>query len=283
MSHSNSLFRSLASDALPQSKSRNSWQNVCTLETNLEDYCERADSPKVRECRYEHLQRVRYESKLLQENAFLKLQLSQTKIELDQLLHSTNKNSRGPALFRSLAPKKYIQMSSDDSSCGLFSEAPTVRTGSARKSKENDHFHTYRDHADTKRSCLRSFIFGKRNQKVIDKAEEHYDQSRRNYHVTDLTSGSYNQKSKKEGRDDYNDADSRNDVYEMSLQDSSRGRVGMKQKKSHNLSLDFPNNRHHRSQYYDRKYEEIEANQSRLPVIYESPCNKFNRFERVEL
>ncbi len=219
-----------------------------------------------------------YESRLREENAALKYQLSLARTEIE---HLQNSKQQGPTLFCSLVPKKYTQMKSDLSSCGVVSDAPTIRMGSSKRCKETkvrkpkSNLGRGVDHTT---SCVRSFIYGKR----LSKANEEDGTIQR----TEKRQWKPNKNGvMKEERDDR--------LNKNSWVNFSKNSFGQRKKSDEEFVSqtrdvikrveNFPmkSNSSKSTLYYD--HEEVEVINSHLPVIYESLQEVFNVDDKIEI
>lgn len=272
-----SAFQSVASDASCQGKSqRNSnderddviygsenWHRDWLYDHIDEDTGNRNDSLQVEND---------YESRLREENAALKFQLSLARTEIKQL---QNSKQHGATLFCSLVPKKYAQIKSDQSNCGVVSDAPTVRMGSSKKYKETRDSKVKKRNShlvrgiDSTNSCVRSFIYGKRFDKpkeedtIVQCTEKRRWRSSRN-------------KVREEERDDLlTESSWVNFSKDKALVHQARDKI----KTSENLRM---KSGVYKSTLY-RDYEEFEVIDSHLPVIYESLQDVFDVDDKVEI
>ena len=213
-----------------------------------------------------------YESKLLEENAALKLQLALARTEIE---HLQNSKQHGATLFCSLAPKKYAQIKSDQSAYGVESDAQTVRMGSSSKCKEtkdskpkkrSSHLDRGLDYTN---SCVRSFIYGKRFNKQKEEGTIAQHTGKRPWK-------SNKNKVREEERDD--------------LLNISSGVNASKNKAFISQTLDkiksVENFRMKSGAYNSTLYhghEEVEVINSHLPVIYESLHDVFDVDDKVEI
>jgi hypothetical protein len=208
-----------------------------------------------------------YESKLLEENAALKFQLSLARTEIE---HLQNSKQHGATLFCSLAPKKYAKIKSDQSAYGVESDAQTVRMGSSSKDSKLKKRSSHLDRGlDYTNSCVRSFIYGKRFNKPTEEVATAQRTGKRPWK-------SKTNKVREEERDD--------------LLNVSSGVNFSKKKAFNRQTLDkiksvenfrMKSGTHNSTLYHD--HEEVEVTNSHLPVIHESLHDVFDVDDKVEI
>lgn len=215
-----------------------------------------------------------YESRLREENAALKIQLSLARTEIENL---QNSKQQGTTLFCSLVPKKYTQMKSDQSTCGVVSDAPTIRMGSSKRCKETK-VRKPKSSADYTNSCVRSFIYGKRFSKANEEDETIQRTEKRQWKYN-------NNEVIKDDRDDL--------LNKCSWVNFSRNSFGQYKKSDKEFAsqtrdatnrienLPMKSNSYKSTLYYD--HEEVEVINSHLPVIHESLEEIFNVDDKIEI